>query len=80
MQPTPVLLPGMDRTGDLFSTLLAALHPVVPTVLMPARAVAAFAKLAPQARLVDIEGSHCLLQCSAPAVARTFEQFRCECE
>jgi pimeloyl-[acyl-carrier protein] methyl ester esterase len=48
--------------------------------LVPARAAAAFAKLAPQARVVDIEGPHCLLQCNALVAASVLEKFLSEVE
>src|SRR2546421_9918195 len=34
MEPTLVLLPGLDGTGDLFAPLLAALRPDVPTAVV----------------------------------------------
>ncbi len=34
VNPTLVLLPGMDGTGELFAPLLRALHPSIPTVVV----------------------------------------------
>jgi pimeloyl-ACP methyl ester carboxylesterase len=48
--------------------------------VVPPRAATAFAKLAPQARVVDIEGPHCLLQCNAPVAASVLERFLSELE
>lgn len=34
MKPTVVLLPGMDGTGELFSPLVRAMDPSIPTVIV----------------------------------------------
>ena len=91
MEPTLVLLPGLDGTGDLFAPLLAANVDVralldrirVPTLylratedrLVPRSAAASFKRFAPSARVVEIEGPHFLLQANPVETARVISGF-----
>ena len=84
MNCTLVLLPGMDGTGELFSPFIKELGSDIQTGLylratgdrlVTKAAAEAFAKTAVNARVVDIEGPHLLLQTNPIDTARVLRAF-----